>query len=127
MIAMSQQETKVPALDTLIWVLAISLSVAGIYAYYHLVQQPWVWRTVGATATTVVVLFLVSLTQAGKAALQLVVAARMEMRKVVWPTRQETMQSTITVLVMVFIAAILLWCIDTAALKVVAWLTGQRG
>lgn len=49
--------------------------------------------------------------------------ARLEMRKVVWPTRQETLQATLMVLVAVVVMAILLWLIDMALFRIINFLT----
>jgi preprotein translocase subunit SecE len=50
----------------------------------------------------------------------------MEMRKVVWPTREETMQTTLVVAGMVIILALLLWGMDSLLVWLIGWLTGQR-
>jgi preprotein translocase subunit SecE len=43
-----------------------------------------------------------------------------ELKKVVWPTRKETMQATLAVVVMVFVMGILMWTIDACLVRVVA-------
>ena len=48
-----------------------------------------------------------------------------ELRKVVWPTKQETIHSTIAVLVMVFVMGLVLWSIDAVLVRVVAWIIRQ--
>jgi len=48
-------------------------------------------------------------------------------RKVVWPTRQETVQTTLVVMVVVIIIAIFLWILDMALGGIVSWVMGQRG
>ncbi|MCP4232410.1 MAG: preprotein translocase subunit SecE, partial [Aestuariibacter sp.] len=58
-------------------------------------------------------IFVVSTTDIGRRSLGFVKDARVEVRKVVWPTRQETLQTTLAVLVMVVIVAIMLWAIDS--------------
>ena len=54
-------------------------------------------------------------------------ASRNEVRKVVWPTRQETVQTTLMVVVAVIILGIFLWLIDMLLLNAVQILTGQGG
>jgi preprotein translocase subunit SecE len=51
----------------------------------------------------------------------------MELRKVYWPTRQQTTTITIMVCVMVVVFALILWGIDSFLYWLIAWLTGQRG
>lgn len=53
--------------------------------------------------------------------------ARVELRKVIWPTRQETLQTTLVVLVMVVVVAIFLWLLDMLLLWAVNGLTGLGG
>jgi preprotein translocase subunit SecE len=53
--------------------------------------------------------------------------ARTEVRKVVWPTRQETMQTTLVVIVMVLILGIILWLFDMMLMGILRFLTGQGG
>jgi preprotein translocase subunit SecE len=48
-----------------------------------------------------------------------------ELRKVVWPTKQETIQSTVAVLAMVFVMSLVLWSIDAVLVRVVAWIIRQ--
>ena len=52
---------------------------------------------------------------------------RAELRKVVWPTRPETLQTTLVVIVMVLIASLLLWGVDSLVLWVIKSLLGQSG
>jgi preprotein translocase subunit SecE len=56
-----------------------------------------------------------------------VVEAQIEVRKVVWPTRAETLQATLAVVVMVVVLGVMLWMFDMLLLKVVRMLTGQGG
>ena len=53
--------------------------------------------------------------------------SRMEVRKVVWPTRQETIQTTLIVIVMVFILGLILWLFDTILRSIFNLLVGQGG
>jgi preprotein translocase subunit SecE len=65
-------------------------------------------------------------TAQGKAAWEFAADARVELRKVVWPTRKETVQMTLVVVVMVIVVAIFLWIVDWGLIKAVQALTGQR-
>jgi preprotein translocase subunit SecE len=51
----------------------------------------------------------------------------MEVRKVVWPTRQETLQTTLVVIVMVLILAIIMWLFDMALMAILQAVTGKGG
>ena len=65
--------------------------------------------------------WVASTTERGGALWQLLKGSRTEIRKVVWPTRQETTQTTLIVVVFVFIMALILWGIDS----VLGWLVGM--
>jgi len=68
----------------------------------------------GMLAVAATAFFIVSTTDIGRRGIGFARDARVEVRKVVWPTRQETLQTTIAVLIMVFLVAIMLWLIDLA-------------
>jgi preprotein translocase subunit SecE len=63
-------------------------------------------------ALAVTAFFIVSTTDIGRRGMGFVRDSKVEVRKVVWPTRTETTQTTIAVLIMVFLVAIMLWLID---------------
>ena len=114
-------------LDYLKWVISVALLVAGIIGnyYYSAVSMPIrvaAWLVILAVAG-----FVASKTQVGKWVVEFFRDSRLEMRKVVWPTREETMQSTIVVAVMVVVLSILLWGMDSVLVWLIGWLTGQRG
>jgi len=116
-----------PRLDYLRWAASIALLVAGIVGnyYYSAVSMPiriGVWLVV-----LVVSGFIASRTRVGKWVVAFFRDSRLEMRKIVWPTREETMQSTIVVAVMVVVLSILLWGMDTLLVWLIGFLTGQRG
>jgi preprotein translocase subunit SecE len=52
--------------------------------------------------------------------------SRAELRKVVWPTREETMQTTLVVAVMVIVLSLVLWGMDGLLVWLIGWLTGQH-
>jgi preprotein translocase subunit SecE len=113
------------ALDTAKWVAAIAVLIAGIYAFYHFDDQPGWIRTLGMLAVFGLTAWLASLSERGKGLLSFLVESRNEVRKVVWPTRQETMQTTLVVLVVVVIISIFLFLIDTLLGLLVQWLLGS--
>lgn len=51
---------------------------------------------------------------------------RNELRKVAWPTRLETTQTTLIVMLMVLVSSLFLWGVDSIMLRIVRWLTGQK-
>jgi preprotein translocase subunit SecE len=114
-------------LDWLKWSLSIVILLAGMISnhYYSNVSMPvraLVWLMVMAVAA-----FIATKTQKGKWVVEFFRDSRMEMRKVVWPTREETMQTTMVVGAMVVILSLVLWGMDGILVSLIGWLTGQRG
>ena len=112
--------------DRLKLILAVLIVVIGIGAFYYFdTKSDWIRYLIllGAFAAAVVV---AATTIPGKAAWEFAVDARMELRKVVWPTRKETVQMTLVVIAMVIVVALFLWIVDWGLIKAVQALTGQR-
>lgn len=65
-------------------------------------------------------------TSKGKAAVVFAREARTEVRKVVWPTRQETLQTTLIVAVVTAIMSLILWGLDGILVRLVSFITGLR-
>jgi preprotein translocase subunit SecE len=108
------------------WMVAIALLVAGIVGNYYYSALAMPIRLAAWLAILAVSGFIASKTQVGKWVVEFFRESRTELRKVVWPTRQETMQTTLVVAVMVVVLAILLWGMDSTLLVLIGWLTGQR-
>jgi len=109
------------------WILAIALVVGGVVANAYFVSVPWALRATGGIVVSIVTLLLLYFTVQGASVWGFVKLARMELRKVVWPTRPEVLQTTLMVVVMVLVTALVLWGIDALFLWGVGWLVGQRG
>ncbi len=81
-------------------------------------------RAAGAVVLIAAALGVAAMTVKGKAAISFARESRMEVRKVVWPTRQETMQTTLIVLAVSIVMALVLWGIDGIMVRLVAFATG---
>ena len=112
MVTKTEQTTS--GFDTLKLMLALAILIAGVAGFYYFEDESQLLRVIGMLVITGVSFFIVSTTDVGRRSLSFVKDARVEVRKVVWPTRQETLQTTLAVLVMVVIVAIMLWLIDLA-------------
>ena len=114
-------------LDWLKWLIAVALLLAGLVGnhYYSEVSMPI--RTIAWMAVLAIACFVASKTQKGRWVVEFFRDSRMELRKVVWPTREETVQTTMVVAVMVIILALILWGMDGILVWLIGWLTGQRG
>ncbi|MCC5859884.1 MAG: preprotein translocase subunit SecE [Ectothiorhodospiraceae bacterium] len=102
---------KSPA-DTLKLVAAALLLAASIIAFYVYEDQPHIYRVVGILAAVAVAVAIAVTSAPGRALWGFLLDARTETRKVVWPTGQETRQTTIIVIIVVMIVAIFLWLLD---------------
>lgn len=124
---MNAMTENVPKYDLLKWFAVVVLIAAAISGNIYFENQPVALR-IGAMILVGVVVFSIALfTEKGRKVVAFAQDARIEMRKVVWPSRQETMQVTLMVIAIVIIAALFLWGIDTLLLSGVQFITGQRG
>jgi preprotein translocase subunit SecE len=104
---------------------AVALLVAGIAAFYYWDQSPLIAR-VGAVLGGAVAGVVVFWTSApGKEFFAFAQESVEETKRVVWPTRKETLQTTGVVFAFVFVMALFLWLIDAGLLWAVRILMGQ--
>jgi len=111
-------ETQSGSLDGLKW-LVVTLLVAGAVAgnvYYA--DQSLLYRVLALVTIAVVAAVIAIQTTQGAAFWKLAKEARVEIRKVVWPTRQESTQTTLIVVAFVLVMSLVLWGLDT----LVGWL-----
>ena len=113
-------------LDTLLLALAVAAIVGGIVAFYALVGQLNVTvRVLIVLAGLGVAAGLAYQTAVGKTMLGYIRGSGIELRKTTWPTRQEGLQATLMIAVVVLIAALLLWGLDSLLLWGVKSVTGR--
>jgi len=108
----AKTEEQSTGLDTVKLLLAIASLVGGVFGFYYFEDQSQLLRVLGVIAMSALSFVVATTTVIGKKGLGFAKDARTEVRKVVWPTRQETVQTTLAVLVMVLIVAIMLWLVD---------------
>ncbi len=114
-------------LDFVKWMISIVLVLAGLIGNHYYSEVPMPLRTIGWVAILSLAGWVASRTTKGRWIVEFFRDSRMELRKVVWPTREETMQTTLVVGAMVVILALLLWGMDGVLVWAIGWLTGQRG
>jgi preprotein translocase subunit SecE len=109
--------------DVVLWLIALVLLIGSTMINQYLPQywQPAssVWVRIGAIVTCIVVaLGILYATHQGKGFVRLLKDSRIELRRVTWPSKQETVTTSWHVLVVVLIAAMVLWGFD----YVLGWL-----
>ncbi len=114
-------------IDPLLWGLALAFFVGSFVANYQWPAFPAYLKVALWLFVAVVMLVLIALTKKGLALFRFSKDARAELRKVHWPTRQETLQTTLMVVVMVVVVGLFLWGVDALFIWAVNGLTGQRG
>ncbi len=105
-------EVKSSLFDTIKLLIALALLFAGIWGFYYFAEESLLYRVLGLLAVIGVAIGVSMMTAKGKNLLSFMGSSRTEVRKMVWPTRAETMQTTLMVFIMVVILAIFLWFID---------------
>jgi|ERR1044071_426904 preprotein translocase subunit SecE len=116
------EEIKVPdagASDKVKAVVAVLLVIGGIVGYYVLSAQPAWQRWIVVVVGIVLGLGVLAWSEYGRSFWQFVLDSRIELRKVVWPTRNETGMTTLVVFGFVIIAGLFFWVLDV----VLAWAT----
>ena len=115
-------DTKVQdagAADTVKLVVAILLVAGGVAGYYVLANQS-AWERWGAVAAGLILAgVVIAFSRYGTALKQFWTDSRVELRKIVWPNRQETGMTTLVVMVFLLVAGIFFWGLDL----VLAWAT----
>lgn len=109
----SKAETPSGALNIAKWCLVVVLVAAGVVGNQFYADESLLYRVLALVALAGVAVAVALATTQGSAFATLVKEARIEIRKVVWPTRPETLQTTFIVLGVVLVAALILWGLDS--------------
>ena len=112
------------ALDAVKWIVVTALVVLAIWGNGYYAEISPLYRALAIVALALVAAFVGLQTEQGRAFNQLRKDAAIELRKVVWPTRQETVQTTLIVLVFVVIVALILFLMDWVLNGLVSWVIG---
>lgn len=111
-------------LDLVKWVVVIAILAAAIGGNYYYGEVSILYRAVGVVVAVIVALLLAATTEKGSQFVGFARDSRTEVRKVVWPTRQEATQTTMIVLAATVVMALLLWGLDGIAVRLVGLVTG---
>lgn len=111
-------------LDMVKWILVAVLLGGLVFAYTTYEDISVLYRALGAVAIVVIAGAIASTTVKGKSFLAFAKDARIEVRKVVWPTRQEVVRMTLVILAATALVGVLLYFIDMIIVWVVGLVTG---
>jgi preprotein translocase subunit SecE len=104
--------------------LAALLVVAGLAGFYYFAESPAIVR-LGSVLAGLAAAAFVFWTTRRQGVLRICAGISGRDRKVVWPTRKETIQTTAVVFAFVVVMALFLWAVDASLLWVVKKLMGQ--
>jgi|SRR5579883_1775905 len=107
------------AKDTTLLTLSILLVTGGIVAFYWYDELALPWRVLMVLAGLAAGVGLAWFSRYGREFWQFALAARTELRKVVWPDREDTVRTTVVIFVFVVVMAVFFWLLDL----LLAWLT----
>lgn len=108
-----QTEQNGGGLDTLKLFAALALLIAGVMGFYYYSAESTLIRVVGLLVVVGVAVGIAMTTAKGRQLAGFMGNARIEVRKMVWPTRVETTQTTLIVLGVVLLVGIFLWLLDS--------------
>ena len=119
------EKTGVALVDALKLVLAAAALLGGMVAYYWYDQQPQVLRVLMVIAGLIAGFVLLYWSAPGRELWNYVQGSRVELRKMVWPTRQETWRTTLVVFVFVLALGVFFFIVDWVLAKGMRYVTGQ--
>jgi len=112
-------------LDTIKLLIAVAALVGGVYAYYYYETQiAQAIRVLMVLGGTIAGIGIAMTSVQGQRLWHFIQGSRVEIRKVIWPTKQETTQTAIAVFVFTLIMMLFFWVLDLGLLKLVSYLVG---
>lgn len=100
-------------LDSLKWLVVVALCAVAVVGNQYFAAESILYRVVGVLVVAAIALFVAAQTAKGRSMITLGREARAEIRKVVWPNRQETIQTTLIVVAVVLVMGLILWGLDS--------------
>jgi preprotein translocase subunit SecE len=121
----SETQARPALVDTALLAAACLVLLASIVAYYYFEGVTLVLRVMGILAGVGIGAALLYQARQGQVIWQFILGSRVEIRKVIWPTRQETLQTTITVFIFLLVLGLFFWSLDFVLLMITRAVTGQ--
>jgi len=123
----TQAEAPTAVLDVVKQVFSVVFVVAGLAAFYYFSEIQLLYRVLGLVVIVLIVMGMMLTTNVGRNVWSFILESKLEVRKIVWPSRDETTRTTLLVFAMVFIVGLILWILDMFLFWGVRFLTGQGG
>ena len=120
-----KSDAQVSRPDTYKLIAAVSLFLVAVAAFYYFANYSTLVRVIGLLAASGAAVAIAATTEPGGSVLEFIKESRMELRKVVWPTRTETLQTTFVIMGVVVLTSIFMWLLDALLLWAVRLLMGQ--
>ncbi|MFE8073429.1 preprotein translocase subunit SecE [Marinobacteraceae bacterium S3BR75-40.1] len=114
----SKVEQSTSRFDAVKWLVVFLIVAIGVVGNQYYSAESLLYRSLALVGLGLVAAVIALQTDRGRRLARLLKEARVEIRKVVWPTRQELVQTTAIVIVFVLIVALLLWAMDS----IIAWI-----
>jgi preprotein translocase subunit SecE len=121
------QSSGASVLDTAKLVAAVAILVGGIASFYVFDQYPAAVRWLVVLVAVAAGIFVALQSAQGRELWQFVQGSRVELRKVVWPTREDTTKMTLVVVAAIVVMGIFFWLLDMMLGAITRALTGQGG
>tara|TARA_B100000700_G_C14767429_1_gene725074 strand:- start:382 stop:765 length:384 start_codon:yes stop_codon:yes gene_type:complete len=123
----SAQTEKSSFIDTIKLLLSAAVLFSGLFSYYYYLQVSLPLRVLMVLAGLFVGTAIAMTSFQGKQLFSFIQSSRIEIRKVVWPTNQETSQTTMAVFVFTLVMGIFFWGLDSFLLWLTRTLVGSAG
>ena len=117
-------ETGQSVTDWFKWIIVTAIVVGGVFGNWYYQDQSLLYRVLALLALAAVAALVTFQTNQGKALWTLIKESRVEIRRVVWPNRQETTQTTFIVVVLVLAFSLILWGLDSLLSWIVSIVIG---
>ena len=98
--------------DLVKWILSTAMFLGALVAFYYFDQYPLIYRVLGLIGIVILGFLIVFNTERIRSLRVFTHDARVELKKVIWSTKAEVIQTTVIVFVVVIIMSILLWLLD---------------
>jgi len=123
----SAQTEKSSFIDTVKLLLSAAALFSGLFSYYYYLQVSLPLRVLMVLGGLLVGTAIAMTSFQGKQLFSFIQSSRIEIRKVVWPTRMETSQTTSAVFVFTLVMGIFFWGLDSFLLWLTRTLVGSAG